>query len=184
MIGPVASRYAEALFRLAKTRGVLEAVRADVERLAVAARADGPLARVFDERLALDSRRALARQETASANPLVQDFVELLFDKRRIEVLRELGQAFHRRLLEERGAAEGVVESARPLGEEDLVALARALGPRLGKTLTFTNRTVPELMGGVRVLVGSSMIDASVRGRLEGLRKDLMAAPLPERSDS
>lgn len=184
MIGPVASRYAEALFRLSKTRGVLEAVRADVERLAAATRPDGALARVFDERLALDARRALARQTTATTTPLVQDFVELLFDKRRVEVLRELGPAFHRRMLEERGAAEGVVESARPLTPEDLAVLARALGPRLGKELTLSNRTVPELVGGVRVLVGSKMIDASVRGRLEGLRKDLMAAPLPERSGS
>jgi len=184
MIGPVAGRYAEALFRLSKTRGVLEAVRADVERLAAACAASGALARIFDERLPLDQRRALARAETAALSPLTQDFVELLFDKRRIEVLRELGAAFHRRALEERGVAEGVVESARPLAEAELLELARALGPRLGKQLTLANRTVPELVGGVRVLVGSKMLDASVRGRLEGLRKDLMAAPLPERSDS
>lgn len=184
MIGPVAGRYAEALFRLSKTRGVLEAVRADVERLAAATRPDGPLATLFDERLPLDQRRTLARGVTSGLSPLMQDFVELLFDKRRVEVLRELGAAFHRRLLEERGAAEGVVESARPLADSDLAELARALGPRLGKELTLKNRTVPELVGGVRVLVGSKMIDASVRGRLEGLRKDLMAAPLPERSGS
>lgn len=184
MIGPVASRYAEALFRLSKTRGVLEAVRADVERLAAASAANGALARVFDERLPIEARRALAREQTAALSPLTRDFVELLFDKRRIEVLRELGPAFHRRMLEERGAAEGVVESARPLGEADLAELARALGPRLGKQLTLRGKTVPELVGGVRVLVGSSMIDASVRGRLEGLRKELMTAALPERSDS
>lgn len=184
MIGPVASRYAEALFRLAKTRGVLEAVRADVERLAAACGPGGTLATVFDERLALDQRRILARSVTGGLSPLTQDFVELLFDKRRVEVLRELGAAFHRRILEERGAAEGVVESARPLGEAELAELARALGPRLKRDLTLKNRTLPELVGGVRVLVGSSMIDASVRGRLEGLRKDLMAAPLPERSGS
>lgn len=184
MIGPVASRYAEALFRLSKTRGVLEAVRSDVERLAAACGPSGALAQVFDERLALDQRRTLARAVTAGLSPLTQDFVELLFDKRRVEVLRELGAAFHRRLLEERGAAEGVVESARALGEAELAELARVLGPKLKKELTLKNRTVPELVGGVRVLVGSSMIDASVRGRLEGLRKDLMAAPLPERSVS
>jgi F-type H+-transporting ATPase subunit delta len=182
MIGPVAGRYAEALFRLSKTRGVLEAVRADVERLAAACAPGGALATVFDERLALEQRRTLARSVTAGLSPLTQDFVELLFDKRRVEVLRELGAAFHRRLLEERGAAEGVVESARALSDADLAELARALGPRLGKQLTLRNRTAPELVGGVRVLVGSKMIDASVRGRLEGLRKNLMAAPLPERS--
>ncbi|MEQ1893245.1 MAG: ATP synthase F1 subunit delta [Planctomycetota bacterium] len=184
MIGPVAGRYAEALFRLSKTRGVLEVVRADVERLAAAVRPDGALASAFDERIVLEQRRTLARSVTAGLSALTQDFVELLFDKRRVEVLRELGPAFHRRMLEERGAAEGVVESARPLADADLAELARALGPKLGKELTLRNRTVPELVGGVRVLVGSKMIDASVRGRLEGLRKDLLAAPLPERSGS
>jgi F-type H+-transporting ATPase subunit delta len=179
MIDPVTSRYVEALFRLAKARGALESVRADVKRLAGELREGGALAVVFDERLPLEGRRARLTAGTAGLHALTQDFLQLVLDKRRVELLRQLGEAFHRRDLEERGAAEGVVESARPLERADLDRLAAMLSPRIGKQLLLQNRLAPELIGGVRVVVESKMIDASLAGRLEGLRKSLLAAPLP-----
>jgi len=179
MIDAVTSRYAEALFGLAKARGTLAVVRADVERLAAALSPGGALAFVFDERLELDLKKRQAAPHLAGLDALTQDFVNLVLDKRRAQVLRQLGAAFHRRDLQERGAAEGVVESARPLEGGELERLAGALGPRLGKELKLSNRIVSELVGGLRVVVESKMIDASVSGRLEGLRKSLLAAPLP-----
>jgi len=179
MIDPVTSRYTEALYRLAKTRSALDAVRADVRRLAVEFTEGGGLTFVFDERLPLETRRARLLAGLGSAHALTRDFVELVLDKRRVEVLRHLGAAFHRRDLDERGAAEGTVESARPLDATELGLLANALGPSLGKQLTLSNRVVAELLGGVRVIVESKMLDASLAGRLEALRKNLLAAPLP-----
>jgi len=179
MIDPVTTRYTEAFFHLAQTRGVVDAVRADVVRLATELQEGGKLANLFDERLALDVRRKQAKEHTAGMQALTQDFVQLVLDKRRVEVLRSFGAAFHRRDLAERGAAEGLVESARPLEPGDLKRLAAALGPSLGKELTLANRIVPELIGGVRVVVESKMIDASIAGRLEGMKKHLLSIPLP-----
>ena len=182
MIDPVTSRYAEALFNLAKARGALQAVRADVARLATELGAGGKLESLFDQRMSLNVRRRRAGEHLAGMNALTKSFVNLVLDKRRVEVLRQLGAAFHRRDLAERGAAEGVVESARALDESELARLAAALGPRLGKQLALRNRVVPELIGGLRVLVESKMIDASVAGRLEGMKKHLLAAALPRAS--
>ena len=179
MIDPVTSRYAEALFNLAKARGALEAVRSDVARLAPELRDGGRLALLFDERLPLEARRKRASEHLAGLNALTRNFVNLVLDKRRVEVLRQLSAAFRRRDLLERGAAEGVVESARPVAAEELARLAAALGPRLGKQLMLQNRIVPGLIGGLRVVVESKMIDATVAGRLEGLRKHLLTAALP-----
>jgi F-type H+-transporting ATPase subunit delta len=179
MIDPVTSRYAEALFGLAQARGALEAVRGDVARLASELSERGRLAFLFDARLPLEARRQRAAEHLSGLHALTQNFVNLVLDKRRVEVLRDLGAAFHRRDLAERGAAEGVVESARPLAASDLARLASALGPRLGKQLSLEGRVVPELVGGVRVVVESKMIDASVAGRLESMKKQLLAAELP-----
>jgi len=179
MIDPVTSRYTEALFNLAKARGALEAVRADVAKLAVELRDGGKLACLFDERVSLEVRKRRAAEHMAGLSALTQDFVNLVLDKRRVEVLRHLGAAFHRRDLAERGAAEGLVESARPVDAAELGRLAAALGPRLGKELVLENRIVPELIGGLRVVVESKMIDASLSGRLEGIRKHLMTTALP-----
>ncbi len=176
MQDPVVTRYAQALFNLAKRRGELPRVQADVERLAQTPQA---LAVAFDARVAAGVRRERVRSLLRGQSELFRDFVELLFDKRREEVLRGLPQAFHRRVLVDAGGAEGVVESAEPLDAAELERIASALGARLGKRVALENRVLPELIGGVRVVVENRMIDLSLSGRLEGLRKRLLEAPLP-----
>lgn len=183
MIDPVTSRYAEALFSLAKREGMLDAVRADVEGLG--RELEKPAGAVlFDARVPLATRRAHAEQLSASMHQVTRNLIGLVFDKRREEVLRGLGAAFKQRMLDEAGAAEGVVESARPLGSAELQSLASALGARLGKRVTLENKIDPDVLGGVRVIVGSKMFDHSVRGRLDGLEKKLATAPLPSLADA
>jgi len=179
MLDPVTIRYTEALFGLARKRGVLPQVRADVARFARELAAPGPAAFFFDARVPAEKRRERIQPLLASAQPIFANFVNLVFERRREDVLRRLGEAFHQRALAEEGAAEGFVESARPLGENDLALLAQALGRRLGKKVTLDNRVNPDVVGGVRVVVGSKMLDYSLRGRMDGLKKKLLAAPLP-----
>jgi F-type H+-transporting ATPase subunit delta len=177
MIDPVTTRYAEALFALAKRRGVLDAVRRDVERIAreVEGRAAASL---FDARRPAEERRAQALELVAGAHQIVRNFVLLLLDKRREAVLRGLGRAFQRRVLQDLGVAEGVVESARPLPGSEVEALARGVGRLFEKQVRLENRVRPELLGGVRVVVEGKMIDATLRGRLDELEKRLRATPL------
>jgi len=179
MFDPVTIRYAEALFGLAKSRGALAEVQADVERIAREFENPEVATFFFDARISVESRRQKLRPLYAGMNELTRNFVDLLFDKRREEVLAGLGAAFSRRLLDERGAAEGVVESARPLAADDLARIETALGRSIQKTVKLENRVDPALIGGLRVIVESRMMDFSLRGRLEGLRKHLLDAPLP-----
>ncbi len=178
MLDPATRRYVEALFSLAKKHGVLDIVRHDVERLEREVDDPSVAGPLFDARLPSSARRATARELSAGMHALVQNFVMLLLDKRREGVLRQVGQAFRRRTLEERGAAEGVAESARALPADELARLARSVGAVLGKEVRLENRVRPELLGGVRVIVDSKMIDHSLQGRLEGLKKRLLRAPL------
>jgi len=179
MLDPVTNRYAEALFNLAKRGGVLDAVRRDVESLTRTIEDPAARSSLLDARIAIDRRRAMAESLVSGMHDLVRNFVLLLFDKRREQVLPGLGAAFHQRALDERGAAEGVVESARLLGASEIAQLAQAFGRRLGKQVSLENRVIPGLLGGVRVIVESKMIDHSLQGRLEGLRKTMLEAPLP-----
>ncbi|MEZ5977073.1 MAG: ATP synthase F1 subunit delta [Planctomycetota bacterium] len=178
MISQVARRYADSLFGLAKRRGALEHVARDVRRIATALADPRAQALVTSRRVDGAKRRASLEPLLESAHALTRNFVSLCFDKRREAVLLELGDAFHERELEEAGAVEGVVESARALGDAEVDRLASHLGARIGKSVRLTNRVVPELVGGVRVIVGSHMLDNSVKGRLEGLRQRLMEVPV------
>jgi F-type H+-transporting ATPase subunit delta len=178
MIDSVTTRYVEALFNVARSRGALDDVQRDVERLAQGLANPAVAARLFDARLPLAARRAEAERLIGGGHELSGNFVRLLFDKRRAGVLRELGRAFRRRWLREHNAAEGLVESARALEPGEVRQLAHSMGTRLGKEVQLRNVLRPELLGGVRILVENRMIDASVRGRLEGLRRHLHSVPL------
>jgi F-type H+-transporting ATPase subunit delta len=178
IVDPVTARYADALFELARDKGRLEAVQKDVEALA-AALTEGARAALSDARVPTEKKREALGALTGGFDELTRNFVGLLFDKHRETVLAGLGAAFKRRVLESQGATEGVVESARPLPKEELDRIAGWLGPKLEKRVILSNRVVPGLVGGVRVLADNRLIDQSVTGRLRGLRRRLEASHLP-----
>jgi len=169
ILDAVTLRYAEALWNLSLKAGRQERVRADVARLGAAPPAPG---------LTRSERRKQQLAALAGADPYVTNLVNLLYDRHREEVLRGLAAAFHRLELLSRNAVEGQVESARPIGPDLLATIATRVGAVLGKQVVLENRVRPELLGGTRVLVANRMIDYSVAGRLESLRRALLDAPL------
>lgn len=179
MIDPVTSRYTEAFFNLAKRHGALDAIRKDVERFGRELPSPAVQAFLFDARIDKETRRQKLGPLLEGMHELTRNFVNLLFDKNRDGVLRGLPAAFHRRLRIEDGATDGVVESARPIEATEISNLQTSLGARLSKKVHLINKVVPELVGGVRVIVDNKLIDYSVQGRLEGLRKRLTNAELP-----
>ena len=169
ILDAVTLRYAEALWNLASKAGRLERVRADVARLPTALPA---------ATLGREPRRKQLLAALSGADEYVTNLVALLFDRRREEVLLQLAAAFKRLELASRNAVEGQVESARPLAPEVMAALSQRIQAVLGKNVALENRIVPELLGGTRVIVANRMIDYSVAGRLESLRRAMLEAPL------
>lgn len=180
-ISAVAARYGGALFDLAREKGVLDSVVRDVETLGRALAEPAAAAFLADGRVPLSEKRARLRDLARGFHELSSNFVQLVLDKRRVEVLAELAPAFRRRQLSERGAVEGVVQTPRPLSAADVGELAVALGRRLGREVLLENQIVPELVGGVRVFVQNRMLDHSVQGRLSGLRDHLRSVPVSGR---
>ncbi len=173
----VATRYATALFELARDKGLVDAVNADVESIAAQLQA-GALRELFDQRSSPERKQALVEVLVSKFNKLSANLVRLLSTRRRLDVLRGLPAAFRRCVLTERGQVEGVVESARPIAGGELAEIAVAVGSVLGKQVLLTSRVNPELIAGVRVFVDNRLIDQSAAGRLESLRRKLSLARL------
>ena len=106
-------RVFDALFQLALERGVLDAMEADVRRLAGEVSDPDVAAYLADASVTDEEKISRLEKVLSDMNELLGDFVRLLFEKGRIEVLLEAGDAYRLRLLEHRGATEGRVESAR-----------------------------------------------------------------------
>jgi F-type H+-transporting ATPase subunit delta len=172
-VGPVSARYAGALFELARDSGVLDKVQADVDLIA------SELAtRKLDARTPHEVAGKRVEELAKRMHPLTANFVRLLRDKKRLEVLDELPAAFRRCVLVHNNSVEGVVESARPLGSGELAELSVSIGALLGKQVMLSPRIVPELLAGVRVYVDNKLIDQSALGRLDALRGKLLRARL------
>jgi len=181
---PVTSRYAGALYGLAKRKGALDDVTRDIAALSAEIARPATRHVLFNPRVEREAKRVQLSPVLAAAHPLLRNFANLLLDKGREDVLRGLASAWKRLTLDERGAAEGFIESARPLERSEIDRLAAALSKPMGRTLILENRIVPELVGGVRVIARNRMIDGSVQGRLEALRRRMLDVRLPTASHS
>jgi len=179
ILDPVTSRWAEALFEIAKKADALDQIQGDTQRLSGEVASPKVAAFLFGNSVPNDVRLSKMEPLLADLHPKTQSFVKLLFERRRQEVLAGIGEAFKRKVYSETGRIEGSVETPRELPDEDLRSLEAAIGKRLGKTVVLSQVTKPELLGGVRVVVGAHLFDSTVKGRLETMRAKLMAAPLP-----
>lgn len=170
-----ARRYAEAAFQLASRDGALDdwanglalaaAVVAD-ERIAAAV--DNP-ARPYHERLATLEQLFKGRVPDG-----VLRLAALLARRGRIDRLPNVATEYRRLLDRERGNVAASVTSAAPLTTGETEAVRAWVARTTGKTVDLTATVDEALIGGLTVRVGDTLMDASVRGRLERLRTDLL----------
>jgi F-type H+-transporting ATPase subunit delta len=178
-VDPVTARYVDALFGLATRQGQLSQIEGEVQNLAAALDKPGAIHVVFQPGKDRATRRSYLEAALSGSSDTFRNFVDLLFDKRRDDVLKNLGEAFRQRLLKEEGIVEGIVESARPLGSGELAELTVALGEKLGKKIHLENKVTEGLIAGIRVIVDNKMVDSSVAGRFDDLKRRMMDATLP-----
>jgi F-type H+-transporting ATPase subunit delta len=167
-----AAAYAEALFSLA--RGRAPELAAELEAI-TAAVPDAARALLEHPVVAPEAARAVLGTLVGRASPLVGNLLRVLADKRRMGLLPDIATALRERVDALEGRVRARVQSARPLGEDEIAALAAALGRRLRAEVLMTPEIRPELIGGARVLVGDRVLDGSLEGQLAALRRRLAA---------
>lgn len=183
----IARRWVRALFELAlesnaagEADGVRDDLRHFTERLAadVAARAT-----LEDPRASkLVKKEAAGRLLAPTAKPLTRDFVNMAIDRGRAEILAVAHEEFTEMLRDQRGEAVAEVVSTAPLDAESKTALLIKLEKMTRKKVTLHERVDATLRGGLRVRVGSMLLDGSGTRRLSQLRTELMRAALPKPS--
>ncbi len=108
-------------------------------------------------------------------SPLVRNFLYVLIDKRRINILDEIYEAFKVILDERLGLVRADVKSAQPLNGEQQTLLQQELSRITGKQVRCDYTVDGELLGGVVAKIGSTIYDGSVRAQLESLKQRLVA---------
>ena len=168
----LAGRYATALFELADEGKALERIEADLAALKSLLSDSADLTRLVRSPVlsrAEQSRAMTAILEKASADDLTRRFVGLLAERRRLFVLADIIAAFERLMAVHRGEVRAEVTSAIALDDEQLGTIRAALARVIGGNVAVETHVDGDLIGGLIVRVGSRMVDASVRTKLQRL---------------
>jgi len=182
----VARTYAEALFALAERHGLQAEFAAAAEELAALLAAE-PRVRLFLESPAVEpqaKKRVLVLGLRGRVPPLFLRFLLLVVDRRRQHLLAEIAREYHALLDAAQGRIHVQVTLAREPDERLEEEIASELSTLLGRTAIPHVRVDPRILGGIVVRYDDRVADGSLRHRLVGLRRRLLAAPLPARPAS
>ena len=168
----LAGRYASALFDLARDERQIDAVSRSLELLAQALvdsrefteLVSSPL---IDRKEAGKAMGAIAQQ--LSLDPVTTNFLGVLANNGRKDQLQNVIRFFRRLAAEHRGETTAEVVTANPLNDDQLAALKQQLRARAGRDVAIETRIDPEILGGIVIKMGSQMIDASIRTKLNRL---------------
>lgn len=176
--GEIVAGYAQAVLAAAKAEGVLDRVEDELFRLARTVEANGELAqRLSDPGLDVSAKADLAVQLLANrAHPQTVAAVVFVLQAGHGRRLIEIADETVRLAAQERSSAVAEVRSAVPLDDEQRRRLADALQRSTGQTVDIKVVVDPDVVGGLSVRVGDTVIDGSVARRLTDLKARLTGA--------
>ena len=124
----------------------------------------------------LESRTKIAVLDeiVGDADDLLRNFLRLVAEKGRIGSIEEIAREFDRLMAREERRLNVELTTARELDDAEAKALLQQIEQASGRTIEATRRVDPSLIGGFVLQAGSMRVDASVRGRLQSLRQELV----------
>jgi F-type H+-transporting ATPase subunit delta len=169
--------YARALYEAAHDRDRVEQVAADLAELARAIDASKELAGFLDNPQVEPATKAdVLGQVAEGGDDLVRNFVRLVALKGRAGQLPRIREEFQALVDAAAGRVAVELTTAYELPEEEAAAIVGKIEQASGRTVEASRKVDPSLIGGIVLQAGSLRVDASVRGRLERLRRELVSA--------
>lgn len=169
--------YAAAAFELARAEGAESRVQQELESLAGGLEQHEELRQAFsDPRLPDERKQAIVEDLLGGrASELTINLVNLIVSQGRGGDLPAIAHQMAQRAAASEGKELAEVRSAIPLDDETVRRLASALEGQLGRPVEIKNVVDPSVVGGIVTRVGDTVIDGTVRRRLESLRQTLQS---------
>jgi F-type H+-transporting ATPase subunit delta len=173
----IARVYADALFRAAKEEGKLDEVREQLAQLAEALESNRELQLFFFSPYFSSTEKIDGlRRALEGADPLLINLLDVLNEKHRMPLIFRIRRQFESMWARENKRLEVTVTSAVDLDPAVVERIGEELESQTGQTIELQSRVDDGILGGLVLQVGNMVMDASVRNRLEKLRKDVAAA--------
>ena len=169
--------YAEALFDVAKDRGKLDAIRDELGRFVDAVDGDRDLQVFFFSPYFSSAEKVDGlKRAVLGADPELLNFLELLIEKQRMPEVFRVRRHFEELWKEENWRIEVTVTSAIELDPAVVEKVGEEIERQTGQKVDLSSRVDGEILGGIVLQVGNMVLDASIRNRLEKLRKSVAQA--------
>ncbi|WP_174239116.1 F0F1 ATP synthase subunit delta [Litoreibacter roseus] len=172
----IASRYATAVFELAKEGKKLKALETDVDTLKAALKDSADFGDLISSPLYSREQQGAAITAIASKMELsdtLTNTLRLMASKRRLFVLPQMVTALQDMIAEEKGEVTAEVTAAKAMTKAQQDKLAKTLKASVGKDVKINLAVDESLIGGLIVKVGSKMIDTSIRSKLNALQNSM-----------
>jgi ATP synthase F1 delta subunit len=173
----IAQVYSRSLFEVAREEGKLDEIREQLGEFAdVLAQERNMQLFFFSPQFSTEEKKEGLHKAVEGADETLVNFLELLLEKHRMPAIFRIRRQFDERWREENQLLPVQVTSAVELDEETVRKIGDEIGERTGRKVDLTSRVDPEILGGIVLRVGNSILDASIRNRLERLRKQVSKA--------
>jgi F-type H+-transporting ATPase subunit delta len=173
----IAAVYARSLFDVAREQGRLDDVREQLGTIADAVETERPLqVFFFSPYFSSQEKKDGLEKAISGADPIVVNFLRLLIEKHRMPALFRIRRAYDKRWEEENRLLPVQVTSAVELDSSTIKQIGDRISEQTDRKVELSARVEPDILGGIVLQVGNQVLDASIRQRLERLRKQVARA--------
>src|SRR3954451_6028238 len=170
----IAQVYARSLFEVAKEQDQLDVVREQLGQFADALEADRELSiYFFSPYFSTPEKEEGLSKLLDGVDPVVDNFLKLLIENHRMPAVFRVRREYETLWEHENKLLPVTITSAVALDEATVKSIGDAIGQQTGQQVELTANVDPDVLGGLIVRVGNSILDASIRNRLENLRRSV-----------
>jgi F-type H+-transporting ATPase subunit delta len=173
----IATVYARSLFEVAQEQDKLDLVREQLGQIADAVQEDRELqVFFFSPYFSTEEKKEGLGKAIDGADESVLNFLELLVEKHRMPAIFRIRREYDELWEHENKMLPVEITSAIELDDEIARRIGEQIGEQTGQKVELTKTVDPEILGGLVLRVGNSILDASIRNRLDNLRKNVAKA--------
>jgi ATP synthase F1 delta subunit len=170
----IARVYARSLFEVAKEQDKLDVVREQLGQFAEALNDNHDLSTFFfAPYFSTEEKEQGLGRLLDGVDPAVENFLQLLIENHRMPAIFRVRREYEVLWEHENKRLPVTVTSAVELDEATIKSIGDTIGKQTGQQIELTSTVDPDVLGGLIVRVGNSILDASIRNRLENLRRSV-----------
>lgn len=166
-------RYAQAVFEIALENNKLKEWQSNLTKIAKLVQDNEFVGLAENPKIPFDLKTKLVQEKLGKTNPMALNLVYLLVTKGKLKTAGQISEIYNRLLNEHYGIKSAEVTTAVPLDNAEREKLGQNLEELVGKKVSMNVQVNPDILGGFIARIDDSLIDGSIRNRLEMLKKRL-----------